>query len=228
MIGMRSKFQNYKSYAVATMDQLFSKEQLKDALILRANNLSSSFLRNDGNGKFTLVPLPVQAQFSALNGMVAEDFDGDGNLDLAINTNDYSTDVSVGRYDALNGLLLKGDGKGNFVPQTILESGIYIPGNGKALVKLRGKDGKYLLAAGQNRGPLKVFELKKQSRFISLQPHDVSVELLFKNGKKQRQEFYYGSSFLSQSARFLKADDNVKSLTITESNGKTRKIDITP
>ena len=228
MIGMRSKFQNYKSYAVATMDQLFSKEQLKDALILRANNLSSSFLRNDGEGKFILVPLPVQAQLSALNGMVAEDFDGDGNLDIVINTNDYSTEVTVGRYDALNGLLLKGDGKGNFIPQSILESGIYIPGNGKALVKLRSVNGKYLLAAGQNRGPLKVFELKKQSRFISLQPHDVSVELLFKNGKKQRQEFYYGSSFLSQSARFLKVDDNVKSLTIAESNGKTRKIDITP
>jgi len=160
--------------------------------------------------------------------MVAEDFDGDGNLDLVINTNDYSTEVTVGRYDALNGLVLKGDGKGNFIPQTILESGIYIPGNGKALVKLRSANGKYLLAAGQNRGPLKVFELKKESRFISLQPHDVSVELLFKNGKKQRQEFYYGSSFLSQSARFLKVDDNVKSLTIAESNGKTRKIDITP
>ena len=43
--------------------------------------------------------------------MIADDFDADGNLDLAINTNDYGTDVSVGRYDALNGLMLKGDGK---------------------------------------------------------------------------------------------------------------------
>lgn len=228
MIGMRSKFQNYKSYATATMDQLFTKEQLKDALILKANNFSSCYLRNDGGGKFTLAPLPFQAQLSALNGMTVDDFDGDGNLDLVINTNDYGTDVTVGRYDALNGLMLKGDGKGNFIPQSILESGIYIPGNGKALVKLRGKDGKYLLAAGQNRGPLKVFELKKNIRSIPLQPGDVSAEVTFKNGKMQRQECYYGSSFLSQSARFLSIGNNVSAVKITDSRDRIRKIAMNP
>ena len=106
IIGMRSKFQNYKSYAAAAMDQLFTPEQLKGALTLHANNFNSSFCRNDGNGKFTLIPLPLKAQLSALNGMVTDDFDGDGNLDVVINTNDYGTDVSVGRYDALNGLML--------------------------------------------------------------------------------------------------------------------------
>ncbi len=63
--------------------------------------------------------------------MAVDDFDGDGNLDVIINGNDWGTEVTVGRYDALNGLLLSGDGKGNFTPLSILESGIYIPGNGK-------------------------------------------------------------------------------------------------
>lgn len=224
MVGMRSIFQNYKSYATATMDQLFSKEQLKDALILKANNFNSCYCRNDGNGKFTLIPLPFQAQLSALNGMTVDDFDGDGNLDVVVNTNDYGADVTVGRSDALNGLMLKGDGKGNFIPQTILESGIFIPGNGKALIKLRGKNGKYLLAAGQNRGPLKVFELKKGANNIPLQPNDLSAEISFRNGKKQRLEFYYGLSFLSQSARFLSIDKNVTSIIISDSRGKTRKM----
>jgi len=224
VIGMRSKFQNYKSFATATIDQVLSKEQLKDALILKSNNLKSSYIRNDGEGKFTMVPLPFQAQLSALNGMTVDDFDGDGNLDLVINTNDYGTDVTVGRYDALNGLMLKGDGKGGFVPQTILESGIFIPGNGKALIKLRNKDGKYLLAAGQNRGPLKVFELKKDKNNIALQPNEESAEVVFRNGKKQKQEFPYGFSFLSQSARFLSVDKNVASVVISNSTGKTRKM----
>jgi hypothetical protein len=224
IIGMRSKFQNYKSYATATMDQLFTKEQLNGVLKLQANNFNSTFCRNDGNGKFTLIPLPLKAQLSALNGMVADDFDGDGNLDLVVNTNDYGTDVSVGRYDALNGLMLKGDGKGNFIPQSILQSGIFIPGNGKALIKLRsGKDG-YLLAAGQNRGPLKIFTLKKDGRHIPLQPTDVTVDISFNDGKKQRQECYYGSSFLSQSAKFLHVGNNVKSILITDSKGKTRTV----
>jgi len=224
IIGMRSKFQNYKSYATATMDQLFTPEQMKDVLTLHANNFNSSFCRNDGNGKFTLIPLPLKAQLSALNGMVTDDFDGDGNLDVVINTNDYGTDVSVGRYDALNGLMLKGDGKGNFIPQSILQSGIFIPGNGKALVKLRSKNDGYLLAAGQNRGPLKMFTLKKNGRHISLQPGDIRADIVFKDGRKQRQECYNGVSFLSQSARFLSIADNVASVVISDGNGKTRKL----
>ncbi|NIJ52898.1 VCBS repeat-containing protein [Dyadobacter arcticus] len=225
MIGMRAKFQNYKTYANATIDQLFTKEQLEGALVLKANNLSSSYCRNDGGGKFTLAPLPFTSQLSALNGMIADDFDGDGNLDLVINTNDYGTDVSIGRYDALNGLVLKGDGKGNFTAKSILESGIFIPGNGKALVKLRGKDGKYLAAAGQNRGPLKVFELKNTMKTIPMKPGDVTAEITFTDGRKQKTEVNYGSSFLSQSARFLTIGKNAKSLTVTETTGKTRKVD---
>ena len=116
------------------------------------------------------------------------------------------------------------DGKGNFIPQTILESGIFIPGNGKALIKLKSKNGKYLLAAAQNRGPLKIFELKKDLENIVVQPDDVSADIVFSNGKKQRQELYYGSSFLSQSARFLRPGNNVKSIVITNSKGKTRTL----
>jgi len=224
MVVMRSQFQNYKSYATATINEIFTTEQLKDALILKANNFNSSYCRNDGAGKFTLIPLPFKAQLSALNGMVSDDFDADGNLDLVINTNDYGTDVSVGRYDALNGLMLKGDGKGGFSPQSIIESGIFIPGNGKALVKLRGANGKYLLAAGQNRGPLKVFELKKDLKMVSLQPTEVSAEIVYRNGKKQKQEFYYGSSFLSQSGRFMSTNKNVKSVIIFDFSGKKRSI----
>lgn len=225
MVSMRGKFKDYKSYAVATMDKVFTPEQLQDALVLKANNFNSSYCRNDGGGKFTLVPLPMQAQWSALNGMVVDDFDGDGNLDIVINTNDYGNEVMVGRYDAMNGLLLKGDGKGSFKPQSILESGIYIPANGKALVKLRGNNNKYLLAAAQNRGALKVFELKKEINTITLLPNDRSAALILQDGKKQKQEFYYGASFLSQSTRSLHVPKGIRSVVITKDNGETRKME---
>jgi hypothetical protein len=226
MIRLRVRFPDYKSYANITMDSFFTKEQLAGALIIRANNFNSCYCRNDGDGHFTLIPLPFMAQLSALNGMIADDFDGDGNLDIVMNTNDFGADLMSGRYDALNGLLLKGDGNGGFTPQSILESGIYIPGDGKALIKLRDKNGRYLLAASQNRGPLKVFKLKKNTINIPLQPNDVYAEIFFKNGKKQNREFYYGSSFISQSARFKSLDKNVSSVYITASNGKTRKLNL--
>ncbi|RYE12905.1 MAG: hypothetical protein EOP51_30725, partial [Sphingobacteriales bacterium] len=131
VISMRNKFQNYKSYAVATMDSVITPEMRKGAVRLKATDLKSCYLRNDGHGKFTLIPLPIEAQMSQLAGIVVDDFDHDGNLDVILNGNDYGTDVSTGRYDAFNGLMLKGDGKGGFKPLTIMQSGIYIPGDGK-------------------------------------------------------------------------------------------------
>ena len=92
----------------------FHQRKRESAIRLKANMLQSCFIQNDGAGKFTMIPLPKEAQMSTLNGMLADDFDGDGNLDVLISGNDFGTEVSVGRYDALNGLLLKGDGSGGF------------------------------------------------------------------------------------------------------------------
>ena len=224
MISMRVKFQNYKSYATATMDEVITPEMRKGALRLKANTLQSVYLRNEGNGKFTAIPLPMQAQLSQLCGMSVDDFDGDGNLDVVMNGNDYGTELTTGRYDAFNGLMLKGDGKGNFTPLSILQSGIYIPGNGKALVKLEGAHGEYLLAASQNRDAMKIFELKRKTQIIRLQPFDMYATVVYKNGKTGKKEFYYGDSFLSQSGRFINVDDSMSSVTITDNSGHTRNI----
>ena len=104
--AMRKKFPTYRSFATAGMDQVLTEEERKNALILEANEFHSMLLRNDGNGLFTLVPLPKEAQFSVINGLVADDFDGDGNPDILLNANDFGTDVAVGKYDAMNGLML--------------------------------------------------------------------------------------------------------------------------
>lgn len=224
MIEFRRKFPTYKSYADATMDSLLTPDELKGALVLSANNFKSCYVRNDGNGHFTMMPLPLQAQFSSLFGMVAEDVDGDGNLDVVITGNDYGTDVGVGRYDALNGLVLKGDGKGGFTPLTILQSGIFIPGNGKALVELTNKNGQCLLAASQNRGPLKVYLLKDGTKKLPVQPGDVYAMLTLQNGKKRKVELNYGAGFLSQSARFINIDAQITGIEITNAKGEKRAL----
>ncbi len=221
---LKKRFLTYKQYAGTTFDQLFTPQELDSAVKYSANNFKSSFIRNNGNGTFTMEPLPGMAQYSAINGMVADDFDGDGNLDICMNTNDYGTVPSYGRYDALNGLILRGDGKGGFTPLNIVQSGIFIPGNGKALVKLRSSDGKYLIAASQNKGPLKVFELNKDCSFLVLNADDVSAIMVYKDGRRQKRETGYGNSFLSQSGRFIAIDKTMSSIEITNSKGKTRKI----
>jgi len=222
--AMRKRFPTYRSYAVATMDEVLTKKEREGALVLQANDFSTAMLRNDGNGHFTLVPLPPEAQWSAINGMAVADFDGDGRLDLAMSGNDYGTSVNFGRYDALNGLYLSGDGKGGFTPRSILQSGLYIPGNGKALVRLRAAGGGSLLAAGQNRGPLKLFAQRHPLSTLALQPSDVSVLIHYRNGQTRKEEVYYGASFLSQSGRFIDWNDNIVDVEIIDNKGKKRMI----
>jgi len=221
---IKKKFATYKPFALATMDDIITPEQRSGAIRMQANMLQSCYLRNDGGGKFTMLPLPIEAQVSVINAMVVDDFDGDGNLDILMNGNDYGTEVGTGRYDALNGLLLKGDGNGNFIPQSILQSGIYIPGNGKALVKLFSPSGGYLVAASQHQDALKLYQLKRKIKNISIRPDDVSAVIKYKNGKSSKEEFYYGNSFLSQSSRFISAGSNVEEITIINSKGKSRLI----
>lgn len=224
MPSLKKKFTNYKLLAGATVADVLSPEQQTEALKLTVNTTESCFLRNDGNGKFTLIPLPKQAQLSTLNGMVADDFDGDGNLDVALSGNDFGTEVSIGRYDALNGLVLKGDGQGNFQPLSMLQSGLYIPGNGKALVKLHNNRGGYYLAASQNNGPLKLFRQNKDVMCLPLKPGDVSAIIRHKNGKLTKHEFPVGSSFLSQSGQFVRIDKTVASIVVTDQSGKSRSV----
>ncbi|MXV51843.1 RNA-binding protein [Pedobacter sp. HMF7647] len=224
MISLRKKFTNYKSYALTTMPEMFTPAQMKGSIRLHANELRSCYLRNEGNGKFSMIPLNPEAQVSVINGMVVDDFDGDSNLDVVINGNDFGTDVSIGRYDALNGLFLKGDGHGHFKALSIAQSGIYIPGDGKALVKLRKSDGSLLLAASQRNDKLKIFESTMNTKCLPLTTKDQSAIVKYKNGTSNKQEFYYGSSFLSQSGRFISAGPNTADITIFNTNGQSRKI----
>jgi len=221
---LKKRFLTYNKFATATFDQVFTPQELSNAIKYSANNFKSCFIRNNGNGTFTMEPLPDVAQYSAINGMITDDFDGDGNLDICMNTNDYGTVPSYGRYDALDGLILKGDGKGKFTPLSILQSGIFIPENGKALVKLRGSDGKYLIAASQNKGLLKMFALNRGCYFLPVNTDDVTAVITYKDGRRQRRETGYGNSFLSQSGRFITVDGFVSSIEITDSKGRKRNI----
>ena len=81
-----------------------------------------------------------------------------------------------------------------------------------------------MLAASQNNGALKIFQLNRKVNNIKLLPDDESAVVIYKDGTKQKQEFYYGASFLSQSGRFITVNSNVKGIMITNSKGQTREV----
>ena len=226
MIAFKGRFTNYKQYATASVAEVLTKEEISQSLKLQANNFSSCYIKNNGGGHFEMQPLPVEAQLSSIFGMIADDVNGDSNLDIIINGNDYGTEIATGRYDAFSGLILKGDGKGNFTAVQPEQSGVYIPGDGKSLAYIKSANNNLLLLAGQNQGPLLIFKNTAAKKVIGLHPNDRSVLYTYINGRVRKEELYFGHSFFSQSGRYVIAGPDVKSAIVTDNTGNKRNINL--
>ncbi|MHA4742279.1 VCBS repeat-containing protein [Dyadobacter sp. MSC1_007] len=224
IIQVRQRFQEYGKFAESALPDILKPEELKDALHLSATWMKSSYIENKGGGKFELHELPVQAQVAPIFGMVADDFDQDGNLDVMLTGNDYGSEVSVGRYDAMYGLVLKGDGKGGFQPLTLSQSGYKIEGNAKGLIKVATNGNNWLAVTSQNRDSLCFHQSAAPARKIALAPDENRVLLHLKNGKTRTEEIGYGSSFLSQSSHTLFLPANVTGASIVSFRGRKREI----
>jgi hypothetical protein len=229
VITMRKKFPSYKAYGYATMQDVWSAKDQQDAVKLKATEMRTSYIENLGNGKFKMTSLPLEAQMAPVFGMVCEDADGDGNPDLLLVGNDYGMDPFSGRHDAFSGLCLKGDGKGGFTPLSVSKSGFFINGDAKGLATIRTAKNEDIIVATQNQDSLLVFnkrgaERNSTNKWIPLKTNDMAAEVLFKNGTKRKLEFYYGSTFLSQSSRGFYVDDTMQQVTITNFKGIKRRV----
>jgi hypothetical protein len=226
IIKVKAKFLKHAEFGVANIDAVLPLEQRANALVYRANYFSSAYLENKGGGQFSIEALPIETQLAPVYGLIAGDVNDDGNEDVVMVGNDYGTELLMGRYDAFNGLVLSGNGKGEFTPLSIQESGILVKGDAKSLASLRTSGGKLMLVATQNRGVIKAFEQDQSCVRVLDLPADVSrVELLLAGNKTMIKELYYGNGFISQSARQLCISENVKSVTLTTFDGKRSTMD---
>jgi enediyne biosynthesis protein E4 len=148
--AMRGRFETYKNFADATFDKSFTKDELKDAFLLKATSFESCYFENKGNGNFEKHPLSIEAQFAPINGILIDDFDKDGYLDALLGGNAYGTEPTTGRYDAGTGLLLKGDGKGHFTILNSQKTGFVADKDVKSLAKIKLKDKSNLILIGNN------------------------------------------------------------------------------
>ncbi|QNF34809.1 VCBS repeat-containing protein [Adhaeribacter swui] len=225
---MRGRFPTYQSYAEATFQQSFLPQELAGAQVLCAERMESSYLENLGQGKFRLTALPRQVQLAPVYGMVVGDYNQDGYLDVLAVGNSYAPEVSTGRADAGLGWYLRGNGKGGFTNVPASQSGFVAEHDAKSLVQVSRADGLPVLVVGNNNGGLEVFQLQKQGNYYPAQSRDAWAEVKLQNGKSYRHEFYYGSSFLSQSERVLKITPNMAQVTIVDSQGQKRNLDLSP
>ncbi|HJQ10407.1 MAG TPA: hypothetical protein VJ840_05180, partial [Gemmatimonadaceae bacterium] len=89
---------------------------------------------------------------------VAGDFDGDGKIDLMVAGNSFDVSPMLGRYDASYGLLLRGDGKGNFAPVDMQQSGLEIDGQVRDMKVLRSAKGR-VIAVARNNDQLRILRV---------------------------------------------------------------------
>jgi hypothetical protein len=212
---LRQRVSTYRAFGQSTIFDLFTEEELESSYHRNANHLQSSVLINDGTGKFEIKPLPTQAQFAPIYGILPQDFNHDENLDLMLVGNDYSIEYMSGRIDAFNGLVLLGQGNGAFKPIRPFESGFAVKGDAKGLVTLFNNEGEQIIISTQNRDSLVVHEYKPPPSLKIISPNDAYwAEIKLKSGAIRKHEFYYGSSFISQSSRKLILTDPVVDMVL--------------
>ncbi|MBC3788468.1 VCBS repeat-containing protein [Spirosoma utsteinense] len=224
MVSMRRRFLHYSDYGNATLTDLITPDQLNGALIFKATNMASSYIQNNGKGQFVVKQLPVDAQFSPLLGMLVDDVNSDGNLDLVGVGNEYGTETLTGWYDAGVGTCLLGNGSGQFSAVKSGKSGFLVDKDAKALAELRLARGQTLYVATQNKDSLRLLtkSTKDVGSLFKPRSSDAFVMTILPNGKKRKTEFYWGSSYLSQSSRTITLNGDRKKSSISDVQGHRR------
>ncbi|MDX2045847.1 MAG: VCBS repeat-containing protein [Chitinophagaceae bacterium] len=141
---MRRKFSSYRDYSTATINNIFTKEELSNAGKLNVTEIRTLCFINRG-GKFTEAALPLQAQFSPVTKILADDFNHDGNMDLLLAGNRSDNRLKIGSIDANFGCILTGDGKGNFNYVNQPASGLSLTGDVKSALQININSEKYFV-----------------------------------------------------------------------------------
>lgn len=149
--ALKKKYLKYDNYKDQTIQDIFTPEQMEGAVKSEVYNLSTSLLINEGNRRMTLRSLPWQAQVSPIYGIEITDVDGDDHSDILLGGNLFNVKPEVGRYDASYGLVLKGDGKGNFEALDSHQSGVRLDGEVRDILTISVHGQKVYIVARNNQ-----------------------------------------------------------------------------
>ena len=172
--ALKARYPRYEDYARQTVSDIFSAADLKGAVFKQAHTFATTLARNNGDGSFTLVPLPREAQLAPVYGILARDVDGDGKMDLLLAGNFDGVKPEIGRMAAGYGLVLTGDGAGRFTPVRADHSGFLVPGQARDIQRLRTRRGDLYVVTRNNDRPLIFRSSRSEARLVltPLRPDD--------------------------------------------------------
>lgn len=150
MSSLKKKFLHYEQYASKSLDEIFDQKLVEQSTNLQIRDVRSSVLINRGDSSFELRSLPPEAQVSPVYAIEIQDLDGNGTNDVVLGGNLFAVKPEIGRYDALHGLVLLGDGKGDFKSLSANQSGLSIKGEIRHLKFLKMGSSTTLAVARNN------------------------------------------------------------------------------
>ena len=153
---LKKKFLYAGDFAKASLEALFTKEKLRQSQVLTADYFENSVLLNEGNGKFRLQPLPVEAQLTMYRTAVQINANGDRWPDYLLMGNFYSPNIEMGRYDADYGTVLIGKGQGSFKTECL--KGAPVKGQVRHVLPIR-LNGTAALVLAMNNDSARVIRL---------------------------------------------------------------------
>jgi len=157
--SMDRKYETFEAYKDQTINDIFSEEVLQRAVKLNARFMQSCVMINSGKDSFHIQALPMEAQFSPVYTILADDFDKDGKCDILLGGNQHRAKPETGIYDASYGLFLKGleDEKWQAVSSNI--SGVFSKGEMRDL-KILKIDGNRIIALARNNDAMQFYKFE--------------------------------------------------------------------
>ena len=225
------KFQRNDAFAKATLKDVFGEKPLAAATRLEADNFSSGVFLSQPAGTYRFAPFPRTAQIGPISGLVAADLDGDHRADVAAVQN---SDIAVPRFHGGVGVFLKGGGDGTFTSLSPEESGLVLPGHGRALVLLDPADdsrpGLFLTQHGgrseflANETPAtRWVKLRLAGRAGNPAAIGARVQLTFADGRATHHEIGLGGGWFSQGAPEIFAAGEITEATVRWPDGHTSR-----
>lgn len=156
---LKKRFLYFRDFAGKTITEIFPTE-LVNTKPLTVKTLSSSLFINKGDFKFDIQPLPQEAQYAPLFGILTEDLNTDQKPDLVTAGNFYGTSPFEGRYDANWGFAFVHLDGSTWNLISPAQSGMLLRGEFRDLKSITVGTKRYVLAA-QNSGPLLLFSINR-------------------------------------------------------------------
>jgi hypothetical protein len=157
--ALEKRYPTYASYADATINQIVTGKVLDERTI---TTTASCYFINAGNGKFIRKQLPMEAQWFPIFSIKITDVNGDGKNDIFLAGNLHGVPAELATANDGYGLLLTGNGDGNFAAQSPAASGFIVKGEARDIQSLTSFKKEQFYLVTRNNDSLLVFKRKIQ------------------------------------------------------------------